>query len=56
MMNDEFVSEFVYLCETSGLDPVEALRFLNAQDWRQEEAGYTMQPVTAYEEPEESAA
>jgi hypothetical protein len=29
----EFLSDFGYLCETSGLDAEEALKILNAQDW-----------------------
>jgi hypothetical protein len=35
----EFLSDFGYLCETSGLDPEEALKILNAQDWH---PGFTM--------------
>jgi hypothetical protein len=29
----EFLSDFGYLCQASGLDPEEALKILNAQDW-----------------------
>jgi hypothetical protein len=48
---NEFTREFVYLCETSGLDPQEGLRILNAQDWHPagEEPGYAMHPVTIHE-------
>ena len=51
MDENEFVGDFVYLCETSGLDPVEAVRILNAQDWDDEELGFTMaMPITIHED------
>jgi hypothetical protein len=35
MNENELVGDFVYLCETNGLDPEQALRILNAQYWHE---------------------
>ena len=53
-MNDELISAFADLCGYRDLDPVEVLKVLNAQDWRQEPA-YTMSGLKIHEDSDSAA-
>ncbi len=48
MNENEFVGEFVYLCETSNLDPEDALSILNAQDWHADDEDHVTIPAFTF--------